>query len=170
MCISMRGDWTSGGKRARAREEEKGGEGEEGEVAMVTIKGADQTRRDEVPFCRQLCYTEATANRKIGSTRSPPLFFSVSVPSPPLFHPLSPERKLFLKLKRHRKIYPFDEFEEMESCSDLFVFFHNGCGFRFFSLYSVICSLINWEMDWCQTYVLYSLMIILDNFFRFVKP
>lgn len=38
------------------------------QVAMVTIKGADQTRRDEVPFCRQLCYTEATANRKIGST------------------------------------------------------------------------------------------------------
>ena len=45
MCISTRGDWTLGGKRARKRRKERGGE----QVAMVTIKGADQTRRDEVP-------------------------------------------------------------------------------------------------------------------------
>lgn len=37
---------------------------------MATIKGADQTRRDEVPFYRRLCYTEATTDRKIGSSPS----------------------------------------------------------------------------------------------------
>ena len=135
MCISTRGDWTLGGKRARKRRKERGGE----QVAMVTIKGADQTRRDEVPppllpstlLHRSHRGPENRFHPTPHHFSSSPLFYP-----PPLFRPL-PERKLFLKLKRHRKIYPFDEFEEMESCSDLFAFPAMG-GFPFVRVCTVM--------------------------------
>lgn len=97
------------GEKRAGKEHAKEGIARGSQVTMVTIKGADQTRRDETPplFYWRLCYTEATANRKIGSTLSaslPPFY-----PSSPLHFQLPAERKLFLKLKGHRKIYPLDD-------------------------------------------------------------
>lgn len=66
----MRGDWTLGGKRARGRR---------AKLPWWPSKAPIRHGGMKSPFCRQLCYTEATADRKIGSTRSPPLFFFASI-------------------------------------------------------------------------------------------
>lgn len=55
----------------KEEEEEEEGEEEESQVAMATIKSSDQTLRDQVPFCRRLCYPEATTSQKIASSSIP---------------------------------------------------------------------------------------------------